>query len=482
MPIRVYNTLTRRKEVFEPLEPGNVRMYCCGPTVYHHFHIGNARAFVMFDLIRRYLRYRGYQVRYVQNFTDVDDKLIRRAAEERTTVAALADYYIQAYFEDADALGIERADIHPRVTEHIPQILEMIETLVKKGFAYVAGPDVYFDTSKDPAYGKLSGQDLEGLLAGARVEVGEHKRNPLDFALWKGAKPGEVAWDSPWGAGRPGWHIECSAMSRTYLGDTFDIHAGGQDLIFPHHENEIAQSECSTGRPFARYWLHNGYIQLDDVKMSKSLGNIVTVRELRQRIRPRAIRFYLLSAHYRNPLNFSMEQLEQADKGLQRLESCLRDLDDWLNAGSQGATEGPERGPAGTGSAAEPWREVDEVKAVHEKWLSAMDDDFNTADALGAVFEGVRLANQSVRDRDRTKAVAWRAWLRQHAEWMGLVSQEDLAGPELDEEIEALIAQRTAARRQKDWATADRIRDQLAAMGIILEDTPHGVRWRRRGS
>ncbi|MDI3328255.1 MAG: cysteine--tRNA ligase [Alicyclobacillaceae bacterium] len=484
MPIRVYNTLTKRKEVFEPFDRDLVRMYTCGPTVYNHFHIGNARAFVVFDMVRRYLRYRGYRVRYVQNFTDVDDKLIRRAAEEKTTVLALANRYIEAYFEDADALGIERADVHPRVTEHIPAILEMIGTLIKKGYAYTVGSDVYFDTSTDPAYGKLSGQDLDALVAGARVEVDERKRHPLDFALWKGAKEGEIAWDSPWGKGRPGWHIECSAMSRVYLGDTIDIHAGGQDLIFPHHENEIAQSECATGRPFVRYWLHNGYIQLDDVKMSKSLGNIVTVRELRNRFRPRAIRLYLLSAHYRNPLNFSVEQLEQAERGLERIEACLRDLDDFLGAAGAPRSGVPEEGgksavEAAGGAGA--WEGPGEVVAVHDKWVTAMDDDFNTADALGALFEGVRLANQAVRERDPLLAAAWRDWIGHHAQWMGLVADR-AEGEMTDPEIEELIARRAAARRQKDWETADRIRAQLLEMGIIVEDTPHGVRWRRKGA
>ncbi|ADG04909.1 cysteine--tRNA ligase [Kyrpidia tusciae] len=476
MPIRVFNTLTKRKEVFEPQEPGVVKMYCCGPTVYDYFHIGNARAFVVFDLVRRYLRYRGYRVTYVQNFTDVDDKIIRRAAEEHMAVQDLAEKYIRAYFEDAAALGIEPADVQPRVTMHMHEIIDMIQALLDKGFAYRIQEDVYFDTSRDPDYGKLSGQDPAALMAGARVEVDERKRHPLDFALWKGSKPGEVAWDSPWGKGRPGWHIECSAMSRTYLGDTLDIHAGGQDLIFPHHENEIAQSECVTGHPFARYWMHNGYLQWNRVKMSKSLGNVVTVRELLKRVRPHAIRLYLLSAHYRHPLNFSLELLEQADRGLERIESSLRDLGDWL---------GPDSSLTGAvteESGHVPGLEVDEVQRIHEKWTEAMDDDFNTAEALGALYEGVGLANRAIREQDVTRAKAWQGWLSYHARFMGLIADGQKESETEREKIEALIARRAEARKKRDWAAADRIRDQLSEMGIVLEDTPYGVRWRRRGS
>ncbi|GAB7387318.1 cysteine--tRNA ligase [Bacillaceae bacterium] len=467
MSIRLYNTLTRKKEEFHPLEPGKVKMYVCGPTVYHYIHIGNARPAIIFDVVRRYLEYKGFQVTYIQNFTDVDDKLIKRAEETGESVREIADRFIRAYEEDVRALGVKEADAHPRVSDHIPDIIAFIERLIAKGAAYEAEGDVYFSTAKFPEYGKLSHQSIEDLKAGARVEVNEKKRNPLDFALWKKAKPGEIYWDSPWGPGRPGWHIECSAMAMKYLGESFDIHAGGHDLTFPHHENEIAQTESLTGRPMARYWLHNGYINIDDQKMSKSLGNVVIVRELREKFSPQAIRFFILSAHYRNPINFSEELLRQAANSLERITTAVRNLRHRFDTAADGEAE-PET-----------FTVIEEaVRRFEEK----MDDDFNTADAIAVIFDLVREANTYLLSPQVRKATVEK-FLQTFETFGGILGLPLAPQPGealLDEEIEALIAERSEARKRKDYKRADEIRDYLHSLGIILEDTPQGVRWRRK--
>jgi len=461
--MRVYNTLTKQKEEFVPLHEGEVRMYSCGPTVYDYFHIGNARPFIIFDTLRRYLEYKGYKVLFVQNFTDIDDKMIRRANEEGITVKELGDRFINEYFRDADALGIRRATFHPRATQHIGDMIALIRRLIEKGMAYEVNGDVYFDTSAFPEYGKLSGQNLEELEAGARVEVEEGKRNPMDFALWKAQKPGEPAWDSPWGKGRPGWHIECSVMAMKYLGETIDIHAGGQDLIFPHHENEIAQSEAVTGKPFARYWMHNGYININNQKMSKSLGNFFTVREILERFDGEVVRFFMLSAHYRNPINFSEDMLKQAQSALERLYNCKANL---LHAMENAPTNELSK------------EEGDFVQKLAEfkgRFEEAMDDDINTADALAAIFDMVRDINSQLNPHS-SKQFAEKAYalLDELTGVLGLLRKDPRQ--ELDPEIKALIEKRQQARKAKNWALADQIRDELKSRGIILEDTPQGVR------
>ncbi len=383
--MKLYNTLTKTKEEFVPLHPGEVRMYSCGPTVYNYFHIGNARPFIIFDVFRRYMEYKGYKVTFVQNFTDIDDKMIQRAKEEGITVKELAEKFIEEYFKDADALGIRRADYHPRATEHIDDIIEFIQKLMDKGLAYQAGNDVYFDTSAYEDYGKLSGQSLEDLEMGARIDINEAKKNPMDFVLWKGQKPGEPAWDSPWGPGRPGWHIECSVMSTKYLGETIDIHSGGQDLIFPHHENEIAQSEGLTGKPFARYWLHNGYINVDNRKMSKSLGNFFTVRDIIKEFDPEVVRLFMLSSHYRNPINFSRELLEQEQSALERLYNAKHNLEYLLESAPDRPADEEEK------------QFLDKLPRFVKDFEEAMEDDINTADAVGVIFDLVREINTSIK-------------------------------------------------------------------------------------
>lgn len=463
--MKLYNTLTRKKEEFVPLEKGKVKMYVCGPTVYNYFHIGNARPFIIFDVLRRYLEYKGYEVTFVQNFTDIDDKMINRAAEENITVEELAERFIKEYFIDADGLGIRRATVHPRATGHIGEIIEIIEKLEQKGLAYEADGDVYYSSRKFPGYGKLSGQSLEELNAGARIEVNEAKENPADFALWKRQKPGEPAWDSPWGKGRPGWHIECSAMATKYLGETIDIHAGGQDLIFPHHENEIAQSEGSSGKPFARYWLHNGYINVDNEKMSKSLGNFFTVRDISREYDLEAVRFFMLSAHYRNPVNFSREMMDQAKNGLERLYNAKGNLEHIV------------RNALGADMA--PWEEqkLKSLEDFRAKFETAMEDDLNTADAIAAIFEMVKEINLIVKE-DVSASFAGKALdiLLSLNGVLGLLTRECDA---LDKEIEELVQKREHARKEKNWSVADGIRDQLKDKGIILEDTPQGVKWKR---
>ncbi|GLH65627.1 MULTISPECIES: cysteine--tRNA ligase [Bacillaceae] len=462
--IRLYNTLTRKKELFEPLEPNKVKMYVCGPTVYNYIHIGNARAAIVFDTIRRYLEFRGYEVKYVSNFTDVDDKLIKAARELGEDVPTIAERFIQAYFEDITALGCKKADVHPRVTENIDTIIEFIQTLIDRGYAYEVDGDVYYRTRKFKEYGKLSHQSIDELKAGARIEVGEKKEDPLDFALWKAAKEGEICWDSPWGKGRPGWHIECSAMARKYLGDTIDIHAGGQDLTFPHHENEIAQSEALTGKPFAKYWLHNGYLNINNEKMSKSLGNFVLVHDIIQQIDPQVLRFFMLSVHYRHPINYSEELLESAKKGLERLKTSYFNLKHRLQS-STNLTDDDDQ-----------W--LARIQEQHEAFIREMDDDFNTANGIAVLFELSKQANLYLLEKNTSERVI-HAFLREFEQLLdvlGITLQEEEL---LDEEIEALIQKRNEARKNRNFALADQIRDELKAKNIILEDTPQGTRWKR---
>ncbi|MBQ7183492.1 MAG: cysteine--tRNA ligase [Clostridia bacterium] len=459
--MQVFNSQTRKKETLVPLEEGKIRMYVCGPTVYDYFHIGNARPFIVFDVLRRYLEHRGYEVTFVQNFTDIDDKMIRRANEEGITVKELGDRFIREYRKDAAALGIRPATIHPRATEHIKEIIDMVRTLEEKGYAYELDGDVYFSVDKFPGYGKLSGQSLDSLESGARVDVDTGKRNPADFALWKAAKPGEPSWDSPWGKGRPGWHIECSAMSRKYLGDTFDIHAGGKDLLFPHHENEVAQSECCTGKTFARYWMHNGFINIDNEKMSKSKGNFFTVRDIMKEYQPEDIRMFMLSAHYRSPVNFSRDMMAQAHTSLQRILTAEDNLRFMLEH-----------------SADKPLTEADNALAAAmddcaRHFDEAMDDDMNTADAIGAIFDLVRLINTNL-SAESPKALLIKAdsVLTALTDVLGL--KKAGADDALPAEVQALLDARAVARKARVWAESDRLRDELKARGYAVEDTAQG--------
>ena len=442
-------------------------MYTCGPTVYNFIHVGNARPMIMFDLLRRYLEYRGYKVTFVQNFTDVDDKIIKRANEEGISAQEVAEKYIGEYFTDAHGLGVHDATIHPKATENMQQIIELVQTLIDKGYAYESNGDVYYRTLKFKDYGKLSHQPLEDLQAGARIAVGEHKEDPMDFALWKAAKPGEPAWESPWGMGRPGWHIECSAMSNRYLGKTIDLHCGGMDLQFPHHENEIAQSEAANGCEFVHYWLHNGFLNIDNQKMSKSLGNFFTVREAATAYGYETIRFFMLSAHYRSPLNYSRESLEQAQAALDRLYTARDNLDFLCENGEDGPMTAEEQ------------KVADSLPTFRERFQTAMDDDLNTADAMGVLFDLVRTVNTALEGKP-TKALAeaCRAMFRELIDVMGLLYARKKADS-LDEKVEAMIAARQQARKEKNFAEADRIRDELKAMGIELMDTPQGVKWKQ---
>lgn len=464
--MKVYNTLTRKKEELVPITPGEIKMYACGPTVYNYIHIGNARPLCIFDILRRYLEYRGYNVKFVQNFTDIDDKIIRRANEEHVDFSEISERYIKEFWTDADGLNVRHATINPKATENIDAIIQIISTLIEKGYAYEAQGDVYFSTEKFKDYGKLSHQPLEDLEAGARIMVGEVKREPMDFAVWKAAKPGEPAWDSPWGKGRPGWHIECSAMNWRYLGDTIDIHCGGQDLIFPHHENEIAQSECFTGKPFAHYWMHNGYINVDNVKMSKSLGNFFTVRDVAEKYGYEPIRYLLISAQYRSPINYSTDIIEQCIAALNRLYTCRDSLDFELKNASDAEHDGDKA-------------IIDGFDKYREQFISAMDDDLNTADAIASIFELVRDINTNVVGKTPSKALVEGAiaMFDELTGVLGLVYNRKTET--LDSDVEALIEARTNARKGKNWAEADRIRDQLKEMGIVLEDTAQGVKWHR---
>lgn len=467
--MKLYNTMTHRKETFEPIEPGKVKMYSCGPTVYNYFHIGNARPFIVFDVLRRYLEYVGYDVTFVQNFTDVDDKIINRSHEENCTAKEIADKYIKEYFTDADALGIRRADVHPRVSDTIPEIIDMVQALVDKGLAYNIDGNVYYAVEKFPRYGCLSGQNIEDLEAGARIDVNDEKQSPLDFAVWKKAKPGEPYWESPWGKGRPGWHIECSAMSRKFLGKTIDIHGGGQDLIFPHHENEIAQSEGANGCTFAHYWVHNGYININNEKMSKSKGNFFTVRDIAKKYDLEVVRMFMLMAHYRSPVNFSDELLTQAKNALERLYTAKFQMQYLLERCEDKAPSEDEA----------QW--ADHLKTYNDQFIAAMDDDLNTADAIAAMFELVRDANSTLTEASSKQTVeAALQMFNQLSDVLGLATKnKDEKEGSLEDEIEALIEKRQAARKAKDFATADAIRDDLAAKGIILEDTRDGVKWHK---
>ena len=460
--MKIYNTLTRRKEEFEPIRKGQVNIYVCGPTVYNYIHIGNARPIVVFDTLRRYMEYRGYKVKYAQNFTDVDDKIINRAKDEGVSALEISERYIKEYFDDADALNVRRADVHPKVSEHIDEIENFVDTLVGKGFAYEADGDVYFSTRKFPEYGKLSGQNIEDLEAGARIAVGEVKEDPIDFALWKARKTeDEIAWESPWGMGRPGWHIECSAMARRHLGTTIDIHGGGEDLQFPHHENEIAQSECCNGVTFANYWMHNGFINIGGSKMSKSAGNFFTVRDIRQKYTGEEIRFLLLSGQYRGPIEFSEEMMQQSRSSFNRIKNCLDDIEFMIKTGTDGELSAEEE------------KSIASFDGFRQEFIKAMDDDLNTADGISAVFELVTEINTMLRG-GTSKAYA-KAALEIFNELTGVLGIIKAKDTSIDADIEALVEERQQARKNKDFARADEIRDELKARGYTLKDTPQGV-------
>lgn len=465
--MKIFNTLTRRKEELKTITPNELKVYACGPTVYNYIHIGNARPLCVFDTFRRYMEYRGYKVNFVQNFTDIDDKIIRRANEEGTDYKTVSEKYIEEFWTDAKGMNVREATVHPKATENIDEIINIVSTLIEKGYAYaVDNGDVYFSPKQFDEYGKLSHQPLEDLEAGARINIGEVKREPMDFALWKSAKPGEPYWESPWGQGRPGWHIECSAMVRRYLGETIDIHCGGQDLVFPHHENEIAQSECCNGVPFANYWMHNGFISVDNVKMSKSLGNFFTVRDVANEYGYEPIRYFLISSHYRSPINYSVDIIEQCKASLVRLYNCRESLDFALK-------NAIDTVPA----------DAEDIKkaldARREQFIKVMDDDLNTADAISAVFELVKDINTKViTDAPCKELVEYATKLFDELTGvLGLVYNRKTES--LDDEIEKLIEARTQARKDRNWAEADRIRDELKVQGIVLEDTPQGVKWHR---
>lgn len=460
--MRIFNTMSRTKEEFVPVDENEVKIYACGPTVYNYIHIGNARPLCVFDVLRRYLEYRGYNVKFVQNFTDIDDKIIRRANEEGISFEEVSKKYIKEFWTDAHGLNFKDATVHPKATENIDEIIDIIKTLEEKGYAYAVNGDVYFRTLRFKEYGKLSHQPIDDLVSGARIAVGEMKENPLDFALWKGAKEGEPYWDSPWGKGRPGWHIECSAMNRKYLGNTIDIHCGGQDLVFPHHENEIAQSECANGCTFSKYWMHNGYINVDNVKMSKSLGNFKTVREIADAYGYEVIRYFLISSHYRSPINYSLDIIEQCKSALERLYTCRESLDFAI----KNATDMEDDEEL-----------INLLNSRREQFITAMDDDLNTADGLSAVFELVKDINTKILDKNISKNVCQTAAnvFDELCDVLGLLYNRK--SNDVDDDIEKLIEERQSARENKDWATADRIRDELKAKGIILKDTPQGVTW-----
>ena len=475
MALRIYNTLMRDKELLEPLVPGQVRMYVCGITAYDRCHIGHARSAIVFDVVRRYLEYRGYRVTFVKNFTDVDDKIIRRANAEGVSPLEVSDRFIAAYREDMAALGVRPADVEPQATAYIPQMIRLIERLIAKGVAYVVDGDVYFEVRRFPRYGQLSGKPLDELLVGARVEVDERKRDPRDFALWKSAKPDEPSWASPWGPGRPGWHIECSAMSMEHLGESFDIHGGGEDLIFPHHESEIAQSEAATERPFVRYWIHNGFVNLGAEKMSKSLGNILTIKELVKRHDPEALRLYLLGTHYHNPLEFSEERVHESASALERLRRLPQEMERLAPVTPSG---GPDGGLP---------RQVAELCGRFE---AAMDDDFNTAQAVGVLFDLARVLHAYVDLVERgERAVAplvdGVGVLVRLSNVLGLLERSPVRPEmplELRERIEALITERDAARKRRDWRRADEIRAEIESLGALVEDAPAGTHWKWRGA
>ncbi len=464
--IKVYNTLTKKKEEFKPLVAGKVKMYVCGPTVYNFFHIGNGRTFIVFDTIRRYFEYRGYEVEFVQNFTDIDDKMIKRANEENTTVKEVGDKYIKEYYEDADNLNIERATVNPRATEYITQIIDFVKGLVDKGFAYEVDGDVYFSTKKFGDYGKLSGQNIEDLQSGARISIDERKKDPMDFAIWKAQKPGEPAWKSPWGMGRPGWHIECSCMAKNILGDTIDIHAGGSDLAFPHHENEIAQSEALTGKTFANYWLHSAFVNVNNQKMSKSLNNFLTARAALEKFDADVIRFLMLSAHYRQQLNFSEELLLSAKASVERIYNTIYNLENLLDEVRTTDITDEEK------------KYLQSLNKYKEKYIEKMDDDFNTADAITAIFDLIKDVNINVNiDSSKELITGCLNLIRELGKPLGMLQKSTKVN--LDDEIQKLVNERQQARKDKNWALADKIRDDLKNRGIVLEDTPQGIRWHK---
>ena len=453
--MKVFNSMTRKKEELVPVHEGEIRMYACGPTVYNYFHIGNARPFIIFDTLRRYLEYRGYKVTFVQNFTDIDDKMIKAANEQGITVKQLGDRFIDEYFKDAKGLNIKPASVHPRATEHMREIIELISKLIEKGHAYIAeNGDVYYDAESFGGYGKLSGQNLEDLEMGARIDVTDVKRHPADFALWKAKKEGEPFWESPFSEGRPGWHIECSAMSMKYLGETFDIHGGGQDLQFPHHENEIAQSEGATGKPFANYWMHNGYINVDNRKMSKSLGNFFTVRDISKEVDLIAVRLFMLSAQYRNPINYSYDLITQAKAGLDRIYNCRESIKEAVSKDVSG------------------FNPFDQYK---QRFIDAMDDDLNTADAIGVVFDLVKELNtRYVAETKTDGAAAGAKLLDELLNVLGLLKEN--SSEDIPVEVIKLAEERTTARSNKNWALADSLRDKIKAMGYELKDSADGVK------
>ncbi|MFZ7121482.1 MAG: cysteine--tRNA ligase [Eubacteriaceae bacterium] len=464
--MKLYNTMNHRKDIFKPINKGEVKMYVCGPTVYNYFHIGNARPFIIFDVLRRYFEYIGYKVEYIQNFTDVDDKIINKSIEEGVNPSEISEKYITEYFKDADSLGIKRATLHPKVSENINAIIKLIEKLIEKDMAYNVDGNVYYRVLRFKKYGKLSKQEIGDLVQGARIQINNEKENPLDFALWKKEKPGEPSWESPWGKGRPGWHIECSAMSQKYLGDTIDIHGGGQDLIFPHHENEIAQSEGASGKVFSNYWMHNGYININNEKMSKSKGNFFTVREISKEFDLEVVRFFMLSAHYRNPINFSRKLLEQSKSALERLYNTRNNLDYYLNNNNKVKITSDE----------ENW--TMSLGSYNERFKTAMEDDLNTSEALAVIFELVREINTNI-DEKSSKTVVKESFeiFNELTDVLGLVvKKEDKL---LDVEIEEMIEKRQIARMNKDYKLSDDIREELKDKGIILEDTREGVKWRR---
>ena len=461
--MKIFNTMSRRKEEFVPVDPNEVKIYACGPTVYNFIHIGNARPLCVFDVLRRYLEYRGFNVKFVQNFTDVDDKIINRANEENSTFEEISKKYINEFWTDAHGLNFKDATVHPKATENIDEIIDIIKTLEEKGYAYAVDGDVYYRTLKFDGYGKLSHQPIDDLQSGARIAVGDKKEDPLDFALWKAAKEGEPYWDSPWGKGRPGWHIECSAMNRRFLGKTIDIHCGGQDLIFPHHENEIAQSEAANGCMFSKYWMHNGYINVDNVKMSKSLGNFKTVREIAEAYGYEVIRYFLISSHYRSPINYNLEIIEQCKSALERLYNCRESLDFAIKNAKTDIADDEEI--------------LALIDSRKEQFINSMDDDLNTADGIAAVFDLVSDINTKIINKDVSKNVCQKAadMFDELTGVLGLVYNRK--SNDINDDIEKLIEERQQARANKDWATADRIRDELKAQGITLKDTPQGVTW-----
>ena len=463
--VKIYNTLSQKKEEFIPIHEGKVGMYVCGPTVYNYIHIGNARPMIVFDTVRRYLEYKGYEVNYVSNFTDVDDKIIKKANEEGVSASEISERYIAECKTDMEALNIKPATKNPKATEEIAGMVEMIETLIRKGYAYEVDGTVYFRTRKFKEYGKLSKKNLDDLTAGIRIAVEEAKEDSMDFVLWKPKKEGEPAWQSPWGEGRPGWHIECSVMSKKYIGEEIDIHAGGEDLIFPHHENEIAQSECCNGVQFAKYWLHNAFLNIDNKKMSKSAGNFFTVREIGEKYPLQVIRFFMLSAHYRSPLNFSDGLVESAKNGLERILTSV----DLVREKAE-KLEGSEL-------TKEDEKNIEQVEALVKKYELAMEDDFNTADAISAIFELVKLANITVADGSKAYAQTLLETMTKLCDILGIITEkkEEI----LADDIEALIEERQVARKAKNFARADEIRDELLAKGILLEDTREGVKWKR---